>query len=83
MCKVNMYQAKTEFSKLVAMLESGEEDEVIIARDGKPVARMVFYSEERRAPMRIGLHENNPICTEEFDRAFDEADEYVREIFGL
>lgn len=37
--QVNMYDAKTNFSKLVAEVEAG--GEVIIARDGKPVARLV------------------------------------------
>lgn len=36
---VNMHEAKTQFSKLVARVEAGEE--VVIARDGKPVARLV------------------------------------------
>ena len=30
MCKVNILEAKTNFSKLLALLESKEEDEVII-----------------------------------------------------
>lgn len=34
-----MHQAKTQFSKLVARVESGEE--IVIARDGTPVARLV------------------------------------------
>jgi prevent-host-death family protein len=34
-----MHEAKTHFSKLVARVESGEE--IVIARDGTPVARLV------------------------------------------
>jgi len=44
-----MYEAKTSFSKLVAEVEAG--GEVIIARDGKPVARLVAI--ERR-PLVFG-----------------------------
>ena len=83
MCQVNMYQAKTEFSKLVAMLERGEEDEVLICRDGVPVAKMVFYSQEDNVSKRIGLHKNNPIWTEDFEEAFYDADKDVKEMFGL
>ncbi len=36
---VNVHQAKTQLSRLLAQVESGEE--VIIARNGKPVARLV------------------------------------------
>ena len=38
---VNMLQAKTNLSKLAAAIESGEESEVILARNGRPVARIV------------------------------------------
>ena len=36
---VNVHQAKTHLSRLLAQVESGEE--VVIARNGKPVARIV------------------------------------------
>jgi prevent-host-death family protein len=39
MLTVNIHEAKTQFSKLIARVEAGEE--VIIARDGAPVARLV------------------------------------------
>lgn len=44
---VNIHDAKTQFSKLVARVEVGEE--IIIAKSGKPVARLVpmNYGEER------------------------------------
>lgn len=38
---VNMLDAKTNLSKLVDAVESGAEDEVIIARNGKPAAKLV------------------------------------------
>jgi len=36
---VNMHEAKTQLSKLVERVRLGEE--VVIAKDGKPVARLV------------------------------------------
>lgn len=36
---VNVHQAKTQLSRLLAQVENGEE--IIIARNGKPVARLV------------------------------------------
>jgi len=36
---VNIHEAKTQFSKLIARVEAGEE--IVIARDGAPVARLV------------------------------------------
>ncbi len=37
----NIYQAKTHFSQLVAQAAQG--DDVIIAKAGKPVAKLVAY----------------------------------------
>jgi prevent-host-death family protein len=42
MTKVNIHQAKTQFSRLIELAASGEE--VVIARAGKPVARLVSYT---------------------------------------
>ena len=42
---VNVHEAKTQLSRLLLNVESGEE--VVIARDGKPVARLVRSSGER------------------------------------
>lgn len=39
MTTVNMHEAKTRLSSLVAKVEAGEE--VVISRDGKPVAKLV------------------------------------------
>jgi prevent-host-death family protein len=42
MTKVNIHQAKTQFSRLIELAANGEE--VIIAKSGKPVARLVSYT---------------------------------------
>ncbi|MBN3789797.1 type II toxin-antitoxin system Phd/YefM family antitoxin [Burkholderia sp. Ac-20353] len=47
---VNMHDAKSRLSGLVEALELGRESEVVIARNGHPVARIVPYV----APKRIG-----------------------------
>ncbi len=39
MAKVNVHEAKTNLSRLLAQVEAGEE--VVIARNGEPVARLV------------------------------------------
>lgn len=38
---VNVHQAKTQLSRLLVQVECG--DEVVIARNGKPIARLVRY----------------------------------------
>jgi prevent-host-death family protein len=50
---VNMLQAKSSLSRLVEAIEQGEEREIIIARNGRPVAKLVPV--ESAAPgLRIG-----------------------------
>jgi prevent-host-death family protein len=44
--RVNIHEAKTHFSKLVERAEGGEE--IVIARAGKPVAKLVRYDEPPR-----------------------------------
>ena len=39
MLTVNIHEAKTQFSKLIARVEAGEE--IVIARGGTPVARLI------------------------------------------
>lgn len=48
---VNMHDAKTKLSELVAAAEEGEE--VVIARNGTPAARLVAISVEHK-PVGLG-----------------------------
>jgi prevent-host-death family protein len=46
---INIHEAKTNFSKLLIRVNSGEE--IIIARSGKPCARLIpFRNENKRNP---------------------------------
>lgn len=38
---VNMLQAKTSLSRLVEAIELGQEREIVIARNGRPAAKLV------------------------------------------
>ncbi len=54
MSTVNMLEAKSSLSRLVADLESGVAREIIIARNGRPAARLVPL-EAVPASQRIGV----------------------------
>ena len=43
--QVNMLEAKTNLSRLVKLVEEKEEDAIILARGGKPVAQIVLYTQ--------------------------------------
>lgn len=55
MTTVNMLEAKTSLSKLVEAVESGAETEIIIARNGKPAAKLVPLTAEPTKKRRLGL----------------------------
>lgn len=61
---VNMFEAKTQLSKLVEMAERGEE--VIIARAGKPVARLTKLEPEK-PKIRYGALKGKIWIADDFD----------------
>lgn len=46
--QINVHEAKTQFSRLLEQVATGEE--VIIAKAGKPVARLVPYTTTGHGP---------------------------------
>jgi antitoxin (DNA-binding transcriptional repressor) of toxin-antitoxin stability system len=68
--RVNMHDAKTNLSRLVAAVESGETDEVEIARAGHVVARIV--APRARPPRRPGQWSGRVRVHEDFDDLPDE-----------
>ncbi|MBS0638596.1 MAG: type II toxin-antitoxin system prevent-host-death family antitoxin [Acetobacteraceae bacterium] len=54
MAIVNMFDAKTRLSRLVEAVEAGAEAEIIIARNGRPAARLVPI-ERASTGQRIGV----------------------------
>ena len=69
MSTVNIHEAKTQFSKLIARVEAGEE--VIIARDGTPVARLLAV--RRQHPKRVpGRDRGLYSAPEDFDAPLPE-----------
>jgi prevent-host-death family protein len=65
MTTVNMHDAKTRLSKLVAAIRSGKEREVVIAVNGTPAARLVPI--EARQPVKIGVLRGKFTAPADFD----------------
>ncbi len=63
---VNILDAKSSLSRLVAAVESGAEAEVTIARNGRPVARLVPMK-PIRAGKRIGVAKGKFVVPENID----------------
>ena len=69
MKQVNIYEAKTHFSKYIEQVESGQE--VIIARGGKQVARLTSIV-PRKNPVRFGVLKGKVQVSADFDEMLPE-----------
>jgi prevent-host-death family protein len=76
MKQVNVHEAKTQLSRLLQDVEEGEE--VVIARNGTPVAKLVPHVEERK-PREPGWAKGRMWMAPDFD----EYDEQIARDFGL
>ena len=64
MAQVNIHEAKTHLSRLLLRVSAGEE--VVIARDGVPIARLVAYISER-ADRIPGIDSDHVHIRDDFD----------------
>jgi prevent-host-death family protein len=70
---VNIYDAKTNLSKLLADVERGEE--ILIGRAGEPIAKLTPIQRSRR---EFGFAEGLIVIPEDFD---DTPEELVEEFY--
>jgi prevent-host-death family protein len=68
----NVHEAKTHFSKLLERVMSGEE--VVIAKAGKPVARLLPFVAEDASPRVPGIDKGKVIIQPDFDAPLPEFD---------
>jgi prevent-host-death family protein len=79
---VNMHEAKTHLSKLVARVEGGEQ--IVISRAGKPAAKLVPVSPVKPAKRKLGGWEGKfdvPSPEEWAEMKRETAREFEGEIF--
>ena len=68
MASVNIHEAKTHLSRYVEAVETGARSEVVIARNGRPVAKLVaFDAPSTRPPIRFGLAKGKFVMPADFD----------------
>ena len=63
---INMLDAKSNLSRLVEAVEMGVETEIVIARNGRPVARLVPIRPTAR-DKRIGVAKGKFLVPEDID----------------
>ena len=69
MDQVNIHEAKTHLSRLVERVEAGEE--ILIARGGRPVARLVPVGRRTR-PRELGIWKGEVWVAPDFDESMDD-----------
>ncbi len=72
---INMHQAKSQLSRLVAKVQHGEE--VLIARAGKPVARLTRL-EANTEPRRFGTAKGRCGLGKDFDAPVPAFEEFYK-----
>ena len=77
--QVQVAEAKRDLSKLIRLLESGKEDSITVARNGKPIIRMV-YIHDTPVSNRIGIAEGKFRAPDDFDANNEEI--YGMRLFG-
>ena len=71
---VNVHQAKTHLSRLLARVEAGER--IVIARAGHPIAELTPIVHER--PPRVpGMDRGRVVIHDNFDDPLPEFEEYM------
>jgi len=68
MIEVNIHEAKTQLSRLIAKVEQGEE--VVIARAGEPVAKLVRAEPPKRS-RKLGAYAGKIWIADDFDAPLD------------
>jgi prevent-host-death family protein len=71
---VNIHQAKTNLSKLIASVLNGQD--IIIAKAGKPVAKLIVYKEKQHS-RKAGLLKGKILISNDFT----EEDERINKLF--
>ena len=75
MAIVNMHEAKTNLSQLVKRAAAGEE--IIVAKAGEPVAKIVAYEPPPKKPRVPGSMKGKIWMAPDFDEIPEEFEEYL------
>ena len=72
MKQVNMHEAKTNLSRLIAEIESRDQDQIVIARNGRPVAviKGIKTTDRETASHRVGAARGSLEIPDDIDTPF-------------
>lgn len=67
MVAVNLSKAKSQLSRLITAIETKQQDQFIILKDGKPVAKLVGLATSSDTSARIGIAKNAFVMPDTMD----------------
>jgi prevent-host-death family protein len=76
--EVNIHEAKTHFSRLLQKVAAGEE--VVIARAGVPIARLVAVEPKKAQTRPLGMDEGRIWIADDFDAPLP--DDLLKAFYG-
>lgn len=76
MTQVNIHVAKAHLSELIQKALLGEE--VIIARDNKPIVKLVALTPAKGKPRRLGTAKGLVSMSRDFDAPLDDFEDYEK-----
>ncbi len=75
--QVNIHEAKSRLSQLIQSVEDGTQSEVVIARNGRPVAKLVAVDAPAKRRLRFGFAKGRFKLPDDFDADND----YITKLF--
>ena len=79
--EVNVLQAKTDFSRLLHLLETKQEDSITISRYGKPVAKITAFTGNRE-PRKLGIYQNLGLRSHDLEEIDQDNEEIAETLMG-
>ena len=77
MTQVNIADAKENLEELIKLLQTKQQDEIILTQDGKPTAKLEAGKDVRT----LGIGEAELKLPPNFDEVFDSLDEEIGKMF--
>ena len=64
---ISVYEAKTQLSKYISLLETKQKESIVICKNGKPVAELIPFVERKERRLGIAKGMWRDVSEEEFN----------------
>ena len=78
---VNVIDAKEQFSDLVTLLSTYQQDKIVLTFEGKPLIEMARSPKKNPNARRFGIAKDSLNLPDDFDEVFDSLDTEIDKMF--